>query len=169
MADEKPPYKLVIKFTSARPDAIGDALAQLRELASEFDQTGEGTAQVTFESFRQRDLTELSDAFEDWLFRHMIGIGCEMSLKRPGLRPEMLATLRARHGTPMDAAGWGVPPETDEETIDEPTIDGTPVEEPPPTGDGTFDPADVIMIGPPAYLQLPPPQGEALLLVDNEE
>ena len=103
MAD-KAPYKLVVKLDSARPDTLGQALAQLRNIAGEYDQTGKGEASITIECYKEVPLTNICDDFEEWLFKHAIGIGCEMRVTRPGLRPEMVATLRARYETPMDKA-----------------------------------------------------------------
>jgi hypothetical protein len=49
MAD-KAPYRLVVKFDGARPEKIAEALAQLRETASDYDQTGDAAATMTIES-----------------------------------------------------------------------------------------------------------------------
>lgn len=103
---DKPPYKLTVKLDSARPDALGQALGQLCEIAGEYDQTGEGSATITIECWQEKPLQAICDDFEEWLFMHQIGLGCEMGIKRPGLRPEMISVLRARHKTPMDDAGW---------------------------------------------------------------
>jgi hypothetical protein len=106
MAEDKAPYKLVVKLDSARPDAIGQALGQLRDIASDYDTTGKGEAQVSFESYQERTLKEICDAFEEWLYKHAIGLGCKMRIDRPGLRPEMLSVFRERQHTPMDDQGW---------------------------------------------------------------
>lgn len=114
MATDKAPYKLTIKLDSARPDALGEALRVLRDIAGEYDQTGEGAASITIESWQEKPLQGICDDFEEWLFKHQIGLGCEMGIKRPGLRPEMVSVLRARHATPMDRQGW-----EDDEQADE--------------------------------------------------
>ena len=113
MPQEKPPYSLVIKLTSDRADAIGAALEQLREIGGDFDLTGEASATITLESFRESPLLELREAFERWLFRYEIGIQTEVKLKAPGLRPETIAILRAAKQTPMDSAGWDAPASSD--------------------------------------------------------
>lgn len=106
MAAEKAPYKLVVKLESAQPDAIGDALNTLRVIAGDFDQIGEASASVTFESYQERPLSAICEAFEAWLYERQLCIGCELRVQRPGVRPEMLSVLRARQATPMDRAGW---------------------------------------------------------------
>jgi hypothetical protein len=105
MAD-KAPYKLTVKIDSERPDAIGQALSQLREIAGEHDQVGKGSATITIESYLEHPLSAICEAFEEWLWQHQIGLGCEMTLGRPGVRPEMAAIFRARKATPMDRQGW---------------------------------------------------------------
>lgn len=117
---EKAPYKLTIKLDSSRPDAIGDALRQLRDIAGEYDQAGEGTASITIESYQEKPLSAICDDFEEWLYKHAIGLGCEMRIQRPGLRFEMLSTLRARHATPMDETGWAAEQNEDEPLVTEP-------------------------------------------------
>lgn len=103
MATEKPPYRLVVKLDGARPEAIAEALTELREHASEHDQTGEATATMTMEAHQEALLQAVMESFENWLFHHMPGIDCEMKLTRPGLRPgQQLACLRAHGRTPMD-------------------------------------------------------------------
>lgn len=106
MAGDKAPYKLTVKLDSERPDAIGQALSQLREIAGERDQTGKGSATLTIDSYLEQPLTEICAAFEEWLWQHQIGLGCEMTIGRPGVRPEMAAVFRARRDTPMDRQGW---------------------------------------------------------------
>lgn len=93
---EKAPYKLTVKLDSSRPDAIGEA-----------------SATITMESYQEDPLRQICDAFEEWLYKHAIGLGCDIKLQRPGLRPEMLSALRARHATPMDDAGWTAPTDED--------------------------------------------------------
>jgi hypothetical protein len=99
---KKAPYKLTIKLTSARPDAIGDALARLQELGEEFDQTGEASATLTMEAFQRGSLDAIREQFELWLYRYEIGIECDVTAKSPGVRPETAAMLRAVGKTPMD-------------------------------------------------------------------
>lgn len=103
---EKAPYKLAIRMTSARPEAVGDALKRLREIASDYDQTGEATATLTFEAFKEAPLREIREMFEVWLHHYQIGIECEVTQKAPGLRPETVTALRATRTTPMDRNGW---------------------------------------------------------------
>ena len=126
---EKAPYKLSVKLDSSRPDAIGQAIQALRDIAGDFDQTGEATATITFESHQEAPLRDVCDTFEEWLYKHAIGIGCEIKIARPGLRPEMLSALRARHATPMDDAGWTAP--TDDEGDDDVLVTEPPI---PPAG-----------------------------------
>lgn len=110
---EKAPYKLTVKLDSSRPDAIGEAMQSLRDIAGDYDQTGEASATITMESYQEDPLRQICDAFEEWLYKHAIGLGCDIKLQRPGLRPEMLSALRARHATPMDDAGWTAPTDED--------------------------------------------------------
>ena len=112
MAGDKPPYKLTIKLESERPDVIGEALGQLRTIAGEHDQTGKGSATLTIESYLEQPLSAICEVFEQWLWGHTIGVGCEMNLARPGLRPEMAAVFRARKRTPMDQQGWEAAPDS---------------------------------------------------------
>lgn len=123
MAD-KSPYRLTIKLTSARPDAIGEALTALRERMSEYDASGETATTITIESYKEAPLTALVDDFELWLYRYKIGIACEIGLKRPGVRPETILAMRATKTTPMDNEGWEG--ETEDEEADEPLITPAP-------------------------------------------
>lgn len=102
MPDPKAPYSLKVKLTSARPDAIGEALAQLRQLTSDHDLTGESTATLTIECFKEAPLSSVRELFELWLYGYKIALECEVTSKAPGLRPETAAVLRANHATPMD-------------------------------------------------------------------
>lgn len=104
MANEKPPYKLTFKFSSARPDAISEALARLRELTGEHDADSETAATVTIESWKEAPLTAIREVFEIWLHHYKIGLDCEVTQKAPGLRPETVTALRAAKTTPMDEA-----------------------------------------------------------------
>lgn len=116
MPDDKPPYKLVITLSSARPDSIGEALKQIRDIAADQDLLGNGEGKIVFESFRDRDLKDLADAIELYLADHQLGMESKMRLDRPGIRPEWLAVHRARHTTPMDKTGWEQKaPETDDQ------------------------------------------------------
>ena len=99
---EKAPYKLAIKLTSARPDALAEAIKNLQAIASEYDTTGEGTVTITFEGFKERPLRDIREAFELYLYRQEIGIDCEVTAKAPGLRHETVTALRATRRTPMD-------------------------------------------------------------------
>lgn len=101
---EKAPYKLTIKLDSARPDALGDAMKRLRDIAGDYDQTGEGSATFLFEAWQEAPLTDIREQFEIWLHQHAIGLGCEVVQKSPGLRPETVTALRATQRTPMDDA-----------------------------------------------------------------
>lgn len=106
---DKSPCKLVVKFEGARPERIAEALAELREIAALYDQTGESTATMTIESWQEAPLRETMDAFELWLYRHAPGLVPDrgMVLYRPGLRPETAEMLaRERKKTPMDQEGW---------------------------------------------------------------
>ena len=147
---EKAPYKLTVKLDSSRSDAIGEAMQSLRDIAGDYDQTGEASATITMESYQEDPLRSICDAFEEWLYRHAIGLGCDIKLQRPGLRPEMLAALRARHATPMDDAGWTAPaPSTPQ--ADEDEGDDVLITEPPPAVAGLL---------PSPVLALPAPDDE---------
>lgn len=107
MPQDKPTYSIKFTLKSARPDAVSDALAHLHELASESDERGEASATLTIESYHERALGEIRDAFERWLFGYDIGIECEVVTKAPGLRPEVRESLmRLKQLTPMDREGW---------------------------------------------------------------
>ena len=144
---EKAPYKLTVKLDSSRPDAIGEAMQSLRDIAGDYDQTGEASATITMESYQEDPLRQICDAFEEWLYKHAIGLGCDIKLQRPGLRPEMLAALRARHATPMDDAGWTAP--TDDEGDDDVLV--------------TEPPAEVAGLLPSPMLALPAPDDELVI------
>jgi hypothetical protein len=118
MAD-KAPYRLVVKFDGANPDKIAAALQQLRETASDYDQTGESTATMTIESWQEAPLRAVMDDFELWLYRHAPGLVKDqgMVLYRPGLRPETAEMLaREKRQTPMDGSGWEQP-EAEEDVL----------------------------------------------------
>jgi hypothetical protein len=105
MAD-KAPYRMTIKLTSARPDAIGKALTEVKRASGEYDQAIETTATLTLESYKEAPLRAVYEEFEFWLYRYKIGIECEVKLAQPGVRPETIAALRATRATPMDQRGW---------------------------------------------------------------
>ena len=100
---EKAPYKLAVKLTSSRPDALAAAIQNLQAIASEYDSTGEATATITCEGYKEQPLLSIRDAFEMYLYRQEIGIDCEVTAKAPGLRHETVTALRATRRTPMDA------------------------------------------------------------------
>lgn len=103
MPEPKPPYKLTIKLDGAKPERIMEALTELREKMSEHDQTGEASVTMTIEAWQEAPLRAVLDAFETWLFYHAAGVDSEVTLKRPGVRPETIALLaREKHQTPMD-------------------------------------------------------------------
>jgi hypothetical protein len=106
MAADKPPYKLTVKLDSARPDALSQALEALRDIISDHDQTGEAESTIVIESFKESPLLEVREAFEEWLWKYKIGIGCKIRLDSPGVRPESASIFRARFATPMDQEGW---------------------------------------------------------------
>lgn len=102
-AEQKPPYKLTIKLSGARPERIAEALQALQECCSAHDQTGETGATAVIECWKEQDAREVADAFEDWQYRHAIGLESTMDLHRPGIRPETMARrMREKHATPMD-------------------------------------------------------------------
>lgn len=108
MAD-KAPYQLRIKLDGVKPEHIAAALSELRERAAEYDQTGEASATMTIEGYQEAPLTNVMEAFETWLFYHG-KVDCEMTMKRPGLRPETRELLaREKRRTPMDGEGWEPP------------------------------------------------------------
>jgi hypothetical protein len=104
MAPEpKPPYRLTIKLAGARPERIAEALQALQECVSSHDQTGETGATAVIECWKEADAIAVADAFEDWQYRHAIGLDSKMDLQRPGVRPETIAArMREKHQTPMD-------------------------------------------------------------------
>lgn len=104
MPQEKPPYRLTFRFSSDRPDAIGEALARLRELTGEHNADSESTATVTIKAWGETPLTAIREVFEVWLHQYKIGLECEVTQKAPGLRPETVIALRAAKKTPMDEA-----------------------------------------------------------------
>lgn len=121
MPNETAPYKLTIKLTSSRADAVGEALTELRQMMSDYDQSGKTATTVVLESYKEAPLTEIANIFELWLYRYKIGLECDMNLHRPGLRPETIVAMRAAHATPMDKQGWDeAEPESDEPLITPP-------------------------------------------------
>lgn len=128
---DKAPYKLVVKFDGARPERIAEALATLRDIADNYDQTGESTATMTIESYQEAPLRATMDDFEMWLYRHAPGLVKDqgMILYRPGLRPETAEMLaREKKRTPMDENGW----EHEAEPERGPIIIAPPLQLPPP-------------------------------------
>lgn len=109
-AEPKAPYKLTVKLDGAKPEHVAAALIELRERASEYDQTGETSATMTIEAWQESPLRAVMDAFEVWLY-YQGHVDCEIKLTRPGVRPETAAMLaREKRRTPMDAQGWGDEP-----------------------------------------------------------
>jgi aromatic ring-opening dioxygenase catalytic subunit (LigB family) len=103
MPDPKAPYKLTIKLDGAKPERIAEALTELRETGSIFDQTGSASATMIIESWQEGPLRSVVDAFEDWLYAHAQGLDVDVKLQRPGIRPETIAQrMREKHETPMD-------------------------------------------------------------------
>jgi len=111
MPEPKAPYKLTVKFEGARPERISEALAQLREIAATYDQTGESTATMVIESWQEAPLREIMDAFELWLYRHAPGLVPDrgMILHRPGLRPETAEMLARKAQDANGSGGLGGP------------------------------------------------------------
>lgn len=105
MASDKAPYQLTIKIDSSRADAVSEAITQIREIAGEYDQRAETSASLKFECYKEAPLTAILESFEVWLYHYKIALECDVSIKRPGVRPETALRLRTR-GTPMDQAGW---------------------------------------------------------------
>jgi hypothetical protein len=57
---------------------------------------------MTIEGYQEAPLISVMEAFETWLFYHG-KVDCEMTVKRPGLRPETRELLaREKRQTPMD-------------------------------------------------------------------
>jgi hypothetical protein len=112
---DKPPYKLTIKLDGAKPERVAEALTQLRETASVYDQTGDAQATLTIETHQERPLHALIADFEEWLYRNAQGLDVDIKLQRPGIRPETMAMrAREKRQTPMDDRGW----ESGDEPID---------------------------------------------------
>ncbi len=86
-----------IKLTSARPDAIGEALTEIRRVVTAtYDRVGpEIIVTLTLESYKQAPLRAVYELFELWLCQYKIGIECEVKMTQPGVRPETVAALRA--------------------------------------------------------------------------
>jgi hypothetical protein len=103
MPAEKPPYQLKIKLTSMRPDAIARAIETIKDLMSDYDSAGEASATVTIDTPKYAPIESIMDDFEAWLVKQPIGLEAEMTIKRPGIKPEtMQARMRASHRTPID-------------------------------------------------------------------
>lgn len=103
MPEPKAPYRLTIKLDGAKPERIAEALNELRETGSVFDQTGSASATMIIESWQEGPLRSVVDAFEEWLYRHAQGLDVDVKLQRPGIRPETIAQrAREKHDTPMD-------------------------------------------------------------------
>lgn len=110
---DKAPYQLRIKLDGVKPEHIAAALSELRERAAEYGQTGEASATMTIEGYQEAPLISVMEAFETWLFYHG-KVDCEMTMKRPGLRPETRELLaREKRRTPMDGEGWEPPVSSD--------------------------------------------------------
>jgi hypothetical protein len=92
---DKAPYRMSITLKSARPDAIGDALTEIKRASGDYDQAVETSATLTLESYKEAPLRAVYEEFELWLYRYKIGITCEVKLAQPGVRPETVAALRA--------------------------------------------------------------------------
>jgi hypothetical protein len=101
MAD-KPPYKLTIKLDGAKAERVAEALTQLRECASDYDQTGDASATLTIEAHQERPLHTLVADFEEWLYRNAQGLDVDIKLQRPGIRPETMAMRAREKHSPMD-------------------------------------------------------------------
>lgn len=97
MASDKPFYKLTIKLDSARADALAEAIQQLRDIASDYDTAAQSSATLIFESYQEAPIIGIREQFELWLHRYQIGLGCEVTQKSPGVRPETILALRAMH------------------------------------------------------------------------
>lgn len=103
MPDPKPPYRLTIKLSGARPERIAEALRALQQCCSDHDQTGDTGATAVIECWKEQDARDVADAFEDWQYRHALGLESTMDIHRPGVRPETIAQrLREKDMTPMD-------------------------------------------------------------------
>ena len=97
MAQDKPPFKLVIDLETFRPDALADTLDRLRDLCEEHDQTaGELKTKLTIESWSEEALTTIRNAIEIWLRVNKTVISGEATLKGPLVRPKA-------EPTPMEA------------------------------------------------------------------
>lgn len=116
MPEPKAPYRLTIKLDGAKPERIAEALTELRETGSVFDQAGSASATMIIESWQETPLRSVVDAFEDWLYRHAQGLDVDVKLQRPGIRPETIAQrMREKHETPMDdVKGFDEPQTTGE-------------------------------------------------------
>lgn len=102
-SEPKPPYKLTIKLSGARPERIAEALNALQECVSDHDQTGDTSSTAVIECWKEENARSVADAFEDWLYQHALGLDSDMVFHRPGVRPETIAQrLREKHQTPMD-------------------------------------------------------------------
>ena len=109
MPEPKAPYKLTVKLSSARPDAIGEALAHLRQLTSDHDLTGESTATLTIECFKESPLSSVREMFELWLYGYKIALDYVLSLPQwsylaplKRLRPLYVELRRFKHRKQKD-------------------------------------------------------------------
>ncbi len=147
---EKAPYKLTVKLDSSRSDAIGEAMQSLRDIAGDYDQTGEASATITMESYQEDPLRSICDAFEVAVqARHRPRLRYQAPAPRSAPR-DARSPARARHATPMDDAGWTAP--TDDETDAE--TDEVLVTEPPAPSAGLL---------PSPMLALPAPDDELVI------
>jgi hypothetical protein len=156
MAD-KAPYRMTIKLSSSRPDALSEALATLRATCGEYDQSGEASATLTLENYKEAPLQAIYEVFELWLYRYKIGIECEVKLARPGVRPETVAALRATKTTPMDRNGWEQQVAEAADQLEQAIDEAAEAEQLPAEAHGP------IIIAPP--LALPPPRATPALAI----
>jgi hypothetical protein len=61
MATDKPAYKVTIKLEGVNPELISEAMGELRERASEYDQIVAAQATLTIESWKEAPLRSIID------------------------------------------------------------------------------------------------------------
>jgi hypothetical protein len=86
MAEEKPPYKLVVDLKAFRVEPLQKALQRLNELTEQHETPGELGAKLTLESWEEEALVEIAEVFEAWLTEEKVGVDGTFTIKRPVVR-----------------------------------------------------------------------------------
>lgn len=100
---DKPPYKLVIKLSGTRPDALNAAVRRLDELCGDHDQVGELKTAVTIEIWKEEDVLAIRDGIEAFLDSKRLIIAGEVTLTSPIIRKRAPIPAPEPIPTPMEA------------------------------------------------------------------